>query len=158
MIDRASSFEDDRLKFRCGDFLSMEFDGWEFDSVISVATLHHLPLQTAVNRMSELVRPGGTLIIHDLRSESTLWEHFSSFVAGITNCFRRFFRTGRFFAKPALREAWLKHGATEAYLTMEQVRKLADSFSPAARVYKHWFWRYTLIWRKPRELQGGSYE
>jgi SAM-dependent methyltransferase len=155
MIARAKSLEDNsnRLGFRCGDFLNMQFAEPAFDAVITVATLHHLPLQVAVDRMIQLVRPGGTLIIHDLRSESNFPERVSSFMAGVANCFRRFFRTGNFLENAELRRAWLSHGASETYLTMAEVKKLAGSFSPAARVYKHWFWRYTIVWqRAPEEV------
>jgi len=156
MIVRAKALEDNSasLKFHCADFLTTQFEEPAFDSVISVATLHHLPLQTAVERMTELVRPGGTLIIHDLRAESNFMERISSVMAGVVNCFSRFHRTGQFMENAALRKAWLNHGGSETYLTMEQVKLLAASFSPAAKTYKHWFWRYTVVWQKPERWQA----
>ena len=150
MIARAKILEDDqgKLTFYCGNFLDLEFHPSSFDSVISVAALHHMPLEIAVQRMIELVRPGGTLIIHDLRSDSNALERMSSFFAGGLNCLRRFRRTGRFFGKPELRQAWIRHGSGETYLTMNEVRAFASSFTPPARAYKHWFWKYTIVWQK----------
>jgi 2-polyprenyl-3-methyl-5-hydroxy-6-metoxy-1,4-benzoquinol methylase len=46
-----------------------------FDSVVSNATLHHLPdTGTALRRLSQLVRPGGTLaIVGFTRTERRDW-------------------------------------------------------------------------------------
>jgi 2-polyprenyl-3-methyl-5-hydroxy-6-metoxy-1,4-benzoquinol methylase len=158
MIARAKNLEEDegKLTFCCGNFLNMEFPHSSFDSLISVAALHHMPLESAVRRMVELVRPGGTLIIHDLRSDSNVLERISTYFAGLLNCLRRFRRTGRFFAERELRQAWIKHGSSETYLTMNEVRALASSLAPAARAYKHWFWKYTIVWQKPQSCSERS--
>jgi 2-polyprenyl-3-methyl-5-hydroxy-6-metoxy-1,4-benzoquinol methylase len=136
----------ENLVFRCGNFLEMEFPESGFDCVISAATLHHMPMDVALERLIKLVRPGGTLVIHDLRCDSGLLDRASTTLAGAVNCVDRFIRSGRFFQVPALREAWARHGAVETYLSMSQVHALAKSFIPAAAVYRHWFWKYTLVW------------
>jgi SAM-dependent methyltransferase len=47
-----------------GDVLSYPLDRESFDAVVSNATLHQLPeARTALDRLSQLVRPGGTLAI-----------------------------------------------------------------------------------------------
>src|SRR5437870_2154881 len=86
-----------RLVFRCGNFLEMEFPQSGFDCVISAAAFHHMPTETAIQRMLELLRPGGTLVIHDLRSASGALNHACLTAAGIANCLERFVRTGRLF-------------------------------------------------------------
>ena len=150
MIARARFLENNSapLKFHCADFLQMDFEPQSFDSVVSVAALHHMPLQTAVSRMMELVKPGGTLVIQDLRSDENIADRLVSLLAGCLNCLRRLMKTGHLFPQKALRQAWLKHGANETYLTMTEVRELAMGLCPAARTYKHWFWRYTIVWQK----------
>ena len=60
--------------FICGDFLAGDFTAQQFDCVISAATLHHMPENMAVARMVELLRPGGRLVIHDIRSDVGLGE------------------------------------------------------------------------------------
>lgn len=151
MIARAKALEDvtGRLRFLCGNFLEIEFPNSTFDCVISAAALHHMPTETAVERMIRLVRPGGTLVIHDLRSAAGVLNRTSLAVAGVVNCVERLVRNGRLLQERALREAWAKHGAGETYLSMAQTRVLANSLLPSAVVYRHWFWMYTIVWHKP---------
>jgi 2-polyprenyl-3-methyl-5-hydroxy-6-metoxy-1,4-benzoquinol methylase len=136
--------------FRCGSFLEMEFPEGAFDCVISAAALHHMPMDVAVTRMAMLVRPGGTLIIHDLRSAEGTVERAELALAGVVNCLERFVRKGRLFEERALREAFAKHGADETYLSMSQVHALARRLLPSAIVYRHWFWKYTIVWQNDR--------
>ncbi|MDQ2921661.1 MAG: methyltransferase domain-containing protein, partial [Acidobacteriota bacterium] len=143
MIIRAKTLKGaaGKLKFLCGNFVEMEFPNSAFDCVISAAALHHMPTKTAVERMISLVRPGGTLVIHDLRSASGVLDRTLFAVAGVVNCVKRLIRTGRLLPERALREAWAKHGEGETYLSMTQVRALANSLLPSA-AYRHWFWKY----------------
>ena len=60
----------EHLTFLCGDFLERNFTAQQFDFVISAAALHHMPETAAVPRMVELLRPGGRLVIHDVRSNA----------------------------------------------------------------------------------------
>jgi len=152
MIAQARKLEDaaGRLEFRCGNFLEMEFPPSGFDCVISAAALHHMPVETAIQRMLKLLRPGGTLVIHDLRSASGALNRGCLTVAGIVSCLERFIRTGRLFQERALREAWVRHGARETYLAMNEVRALAKRLLPSATVYRHWFWMYTIVWKQQK--------
>src|SRR5258708_5916011 len=68
MIVRARTHGSDcpHVTFLCDDFLERDFAAQQFDCVISVAVLHHMPIDVAVPRMIELLRPGGRLVIHDI--------------------------------------------------------------------------------------------
>jgi SAM-dependent methyltransferase len=46
------------IEFVEADFLEHEFSAGSFDLVASVAALHHVPMQPALVRMAELLRPG----------------------------------------------------------------------------------------------------
>src|SRR5256885_16373127 len=119
-----------QLVFRCGNFLDLEFPGGGFDCIISSAALHHMPAERAIQRMLELLRPGGTLVIHDLRSSSGALDRACLAVAGAVNCVERFVRSGRFLPEPILREAWARHGTRETYLAMDEVHTLASHLLP----------------------------
>ena len=150
MIARASLMSDGAgtLVFKCGNFLEMEFPQRGFDCVISAAALHHMPIEPAVKRMVGLLRPGGTLVIHDLRSHSNVFDRACFLAGDAINCLERFVRSGRFFQERALREAWARHGASETYLSMKEVRALANNVLPSASVHRHWFWKYTIVWKE----------
>lgn len=53
----------DDVDYLLGDFLAHPFEPGSFDVVVSVATLHHMDANVALERMRELLRPGGTLAI-----------------------------------------------------------------------------------------------
>ena len=46
-----------------GDVLAPPFEPASFDLVTSVATLHHLDATAGLQRMAELLRPGGVLVV-----------------------------------------------------------------------------------------------
>lgn len=138
-----------RVTFLCCDFLEQDFVSRQFDCVITSATLHHVPEDIAVPRMVGLLRPGGRLVIHDLRSDTGMLDQVRSRVALAQVAFVRLVRTGRPRSPRAVREAWERHGAGETYLTLPEARALANRLLPGSRVFNHWLWRYTIAWDKP---------
>ena len=141
-----------KLTFLCGDFLERDFTAQQFDCVISAAALHHMPENVAVPRMVELLRPGGRLVIHDVRSNSGLGEGLMGNFALAQVCALRLWRTGRVRRPRAVREAWDRHCADETYLTHPEAKALAERFLPGAQVFHHWLWSYTIVWDKPRAV------
>jgi len=137
------------LMFLCGDFLHLNLNAQQFDFVISAATLHHMPEDVAVRRMVDLLRPGGRLVIHDIRSDAGLGEWVLTNFALAQVAALRLLRTGRLRSPRALREAWERHCADEKYLTQEEAQELAARLLPGARLFYHWLWSYTIIWDKP---------
>lgn len=150
MIARARLHRDaaGRLSFVVGDFLEHDFGPREFDCVISVAALHHMRLDDAVARMAGLLRPGGRLIVQDLRRDTRMPETIRAYAALAHLAIGRLVRTGRLRNPRALREAWARHVAGETYLSLDEARALADRLLPGARVFDHWLWRYTIVWDK----------
>jgi len=138
-----------RVSFLCADFLAHDFESSTFDCIVSAATLHHLPVEIAVSRMVALLRPGGRLVIHDLRSNTGLLDHVRSAAALAPVPMLRLGRTGRLRSPREVRDAWSRHGAGETYFTLAEAQALANRLLPGSRVYSHWLWRYTTVWDKP---------
>lgn len=92
-------------------------------------------------------------MVHDLRSAAGVLNRTSLAVAGVVNCVERLVSNGRLFQERALRDAWAKHGTGETYLSMTQVRALANGLLPSAAVHRHWFWMYTIVWHRPVAAQ-----
>lgn len=138
--------------FLCGDFLERNFTAQQFDCVISAAALHHMPEDVAVPRMAELLRPGGRLVIHDIRSDAGLGERILTNFALAQVAALRLLRTGRLRSPRAVREAWARHCADEKYLTLREAEALAARLLPGARLFYHWLWSYTIVWDKPRTV------
>ena len=149
MIERASARTAHQVEFRCGNFFELDLTPESFDCVYSAATLHHMPTDIALTRMSTLLAPGGRLIVHDLLQNTHITQHVCAGFAFLEQAARRFAQSGRVRDSKPAREAWRQHGEGEVYLTREQVRALAERLFPGALVRYHWLWRYTLIWDKP---------
>lgn len=149
MILRArTESEITNVTFIEGDFMTLDFDR-QFDCVISAAALHHMLYQQAIPRMRELVRPGGRLIVHDLRRDASIKDFVFSSAAFGAITLERFVSTGRLRQPKPVREAWERHGASEKYLSIEEAKDLARANLVGAEVKYHWLWRYTIVWEKP---------
>jgi SAM-dependent methyltransferase len=79
---RASSWPagkclDGQVEFVCGDFLTHPFPPASFGLITCVAALHHMDAADALARMSQLLAPGGSLVIVGLarsRPPDLLWD------------------------------------------------------------------------------------
>ena len=57
----------------CGDFMAtQDFAPESFDAITCVACLHHMPLETALIRMAELLRPDSILLVVGLSANRTI--------------------------------------------------------------------------------------
>jgi SAM-dependent methyltransferase len=132
-----------------GDFLELDLGERRFDCIVSAAALHHMPAAPALRRMCGLLRPGGRLVIHDLRRDSSAMDVVRSYSALARVLLTRLVHTGRIRQPKRVRQAWGRHGAREEYLSLAEAEALASRELPGAIVQYHWLWRYTLVWDKP---------
>lgn len=121
------------------------------DVVASVATLHHIPLAEMFGRVREALRPGGVFLALDVTYERTALGAMRSAVAFPLNMAGRLATTGRLRPTPEARAAWDAHARSDRFPKVAEVRRVAASLLPGARVRQHLFWRYSLVWRKPGE-------
>jgi len=133
-------FPDANVAWRRADVLTHPFPPASFDAVVSNATLHHFPdCKAALHRLSELVRPGGTLAIVGFpRTELRDWPWAAiAFVAlGVVNRVRR---------------KW-EHTAPQIWPpadTMRQLRGNVSEVLPGARLSRLLLGRYLIIWHAP---------
>ncbi len=134
---------------RVADFAREALPGESFDCVASIATLHHLPVRSTLERMAALLRPGGVLLVLDLYRAATLSDRLCDVVAVPLDVGFSLARRGRLRPPREVREAWRAHARTDVYPTLAEVRGVAGELLPGARVRRHLFWRYSLVWRKP---------
>jgi 2-polyprenyl-3-methyl-5-hydroxy-6-metoxy-1,4-benzoquinol methylase len=142
------SSDDPRIEFVCRDFAVHSAESEVYDCVVSVATLHHLPAAATLARMKSMVRPGGLLLIHDVRSLAGIGDGVLSGLAAAFNGDAVWWVRHRLRQNQALRDAWRDHGQGERYLTMGEVRVLCKTMLPGATSYRHPLWRYTIVWTK----------
>jgi SAM-dependent methyltransferase len=149
MIERArAACRSAGATFVEGDFLTFMFDG-RFDCIVTAAALHHMPLEATVARMVGLLKPGGKLIIHDMRRDDGIVDSLRAYAALAHQVLVRLLRTGRLRPARHVRAAWIRHGQDEHYLSFAEAEQAARDLLPGARVYYHSMWRYTIAWDKP---------
>ncbi len=138
-----------RVEFVCGDSLEQRLPSAHFDAVVSVATLHHLPAAPALSRMAALVRPGGVLVVHDLRAPSGPSDWIRSGCSALGNGDAVWWLVHALHERRAVRAAWRAHGSGERYLSLPEIRALYPALLPGARLHRHPLWRYTAVWTRP---------
>jgi SAM-dependent methyltransferase len=125
-----------------------------YDAIVSMSTLHHLPLAPALQRLATALRPGGVLAAvalprTDLRRELPV-ELLSSAYHLVIGAGLAAFGDHR---GPALRRS-PDHNVMpvrDPELTIRQVRQEAVSVLSGVRVHRLLLWRYLLVWYRPVE-------
>lgn len=135
------------IDFQVADALAWEFPPEQFDCIVSITTLHHLPMEQMLIKMKAALAPNGTLIVLDLFQES-LSDMFTIMLAIPVNFVLKYLKTGRVRQPQAVREAWAEHGKHDTYMSLSQLRQICKTILPGAQVKKHLLWRYSLIWKK----------
>jgi 2-polyprenyl-3-methyl-5-hydroxy-6-metoxy-1,4-benzoquinol methylase len=140
-IARATSSPDVRqnISFINGDVLTHPLQRNSFDFLVAVVTLHHLPLRSALQAFSDLLRPGGVLAIVGLYRNATLTDHSVSATALPISWVIRLL----------LGEEQVGAPTREPSETLRRIRQESASVLPGAVLRRQFFFRYTMIWRKP---------
>lgn len=119
-----------------------------FDVVICVNVLHHVPIASAVARLTELVAPGGLLLIQDVVARPGLRYLPMNLAGAITRVLRRIARRAAPDTRE-LREAYRAHGHGEEYLTPQDADTAYQKLLPGTRITHHLEWRYSAAWSRP---------
>jgi SAM-dependent methyltransferase len=133
------------LKFEIADVMAIDLPSESFDCIVSVSTLHHLPMEQALLRLRDALAPGGVLGIVDLVRATGVRDRMIDLLAApmiAASFLRRRMR-------PELRRAWDDHGRGDVYPTFAQVRQLCDKILPGAAARQLVRWRYSILWTKP---------
>ena len=148
-VARSRSTQFENLEFQLADAMAWSFPQSHFDFICSIATLHHLPQRELIVKIKDALKPGGVFVVLDLVESSTLAERMVDvFALGLSGGLR-LIHNGRLKPPSEVRKAWEQHGKHDHYLTVRQVRALADEILPGSSVKRCLLWRYTLVYRKP---------
>jgi SAM-dependent methyltransferase len=126
----------------------------EYDAIVSLTALHHMPLDEVLPRLASALRPGGVLAVVALPRGDVLRELPAELTAAIGH---RLFGVAFAALRAAGRGGWYaiqpSHAAMpvvlEPLLTTRDVREQALALLPGASVRRLVFWRYFLLWHKP---------
>ena len=149
-IAKERSQEYPNITYHVGDVMALDLPAEHYDCIVSIATLHHLPFQATLLKLKSALKAAGTLLILDLFEHEGIGDTLRSAVALPPNILLRLVKNGRLRESPAVREAWAEHGKTDTYLPLSQIRRECLPILPGALIRKHLFWRYSIVWKKPR--------
>jgi SAM-dependent methyltransferase len=130
------------VTFINGDVLTHPLERNSFDFLVAVATLHHLPLRKALERFSDLLRPGGVLLIVGLYRIITPTDYALSAAALPISWVIRLLRGEEQVGAPTRDPAE----------TLRSIRQETASALPGAVLRRQFFFRYTIAWRKPGNI------
>ncbi|MFO0944847.1 MAG: methyltransferase domain-containing protein [Planctomycetota bacterium] len=136
------------IDYQVADILEYPMKPEQFDCIASIATLHHLSLPEILPRLKSSLRQGGILLILDLYRAEGLWQQGTAAAAFPANLLLRLMHRGELRPAAEVRAAWDEHGKTDHYPTTAEVRQVAASLLPHAKVTRHFLWRYSLVWKK----------
>lgn len=151
MIERArqrlASVEN--VELRVKDVLAWEIPPGSFDCIVSITTLHHLPMGEMLQRMKQGLRPGGVLLVLDVVAGRGPRDISLAGIAFPLNRLLGLLHNGRLRPPPEVRAAWDEHGKTDRYLKLGEVRSFCREILPGARIRRYLFFRYSIAWKKP---------
>jgi 2-polyprenyl-3-methyl-5-hydroxy-6-metoxy-1,4-benzoquinol methylase len=131
------------ISYLKADFLAADLPQADYDVIVSIATLHHMDIEAALEKMKLLLRPSGKLLILGLYKEKNLIDYAYSVISIPLNfVYLKWHRAST--AKPTMAAP-----TRPAQLPLKQIRKVAEAVIPGFRLQRHLFWRYSLIWQKP---------
>jgi SAM-dependent methyltransferase len=131
----------DHVRFHLGGFLNYPFCNSHYDFICMISSLHHMDLEKAIAKATQLLRTGGVIIILGCYRESGLIDFIYSFVAIPANIMYSLFRGTK-------KEGAIEMVTAPATSTISQIRKEMDRLLPGHAFRRHLFWRYSVEWRK----------
>jgi SAM-dependent methyltransferase len=144
MVARARAVVPPNVRVHEADVLTWE-PPHAYDAVVSVAALHHLPLEPALERLGSWLRPGGVLAAVALPKVDLPREAGVELVSAVGH---RVIGLGR-------RQREQRWTATDGMpvhdgeLTVREVRQRAAAVLPGVEVRRLRYWRYLLVWGEP---------
>jgi len=135
------------IEYQIADVLAFDFSGEQFDCIVSIATLHHLPLEEILQKLKSTLIPNGILLVLDLYETEGIRDWMMNILAVPVHTILKLKHTGRMGEAREVRAAWAAHGANDTYLPVSEVRRICGNLLPGAIVRKHLLWRYSLVWK-----------
>ncbi|MEM6754370.1 MAG: class I SAM-dependent methyltransferase [Cyanobacteria bacterium P01_C01_bin.38] len=136
------------IDFQFADVLQWDFPPEKFDAIVSIATVHHLPIEKLLPNLKAALKPGGKLIILDLLEHENLVDKLTDFIAVPLNWFFQTTKNRNITISPEAVQAMKEHLRTDKYFTLSQAKGIYQSSLIKAKIRKHLFWRYSVVWKK----------
>lgn len=147
-IARQRSKSYPNIDYRVANILEWKIPTEKFDAIVSIATLHHVSEEKLLPKLTLGLKPGGKLVVLDLLKLKTIQDSWSDLIAVPLN---RWFLLKNRPPKPSPEAvaAMQEHLLTDEFLTLSGVKQIYPNQLRGAKIRKHLFWRYSVVWEKP---------
>lgn len=147
-IARERSADFPQINYVQADVMSYPLPDAAYDCIASIATLHHLDLNTILPKLKAALKPGGVLLVLDLYRGATTGDLLQNIVSIPYHLVLQRLNGSRAPQSAEASAAWDAHGTTDIYPTIAEVRRACAPVLPNAQVTRHLLWRYSLVWTK----------
>jgi hypothetical protein len=126
----------------------MRLPAGRYDVISCLASLHHLPFAT-VAALRQALAPGGVLLVLGCYRQRTAADHAVALAAAPVNLAARLAVAAAERARG--RAPGPRPPIRPAAMPLGQVREEAARLLPGCTVRRLLFWRYLLVFRRPRD-------
>lgn len=139
------------IEFVITDVNVWEFPREHFDCIVSITTLHHMPLEPILIKIKDALKPGGILLVGDFYERQIVEKYVNKIFKMVKKSRRKLRKSNQRKNSNFIRGA-MGHDANEKYLSIKEVRRICDSLLQGATVVKHSQSNahfYSILWKKP---------
>lgn len=135
----------EHVEVRRLDVMAEDLPPASFDAVVGVAVLHHLgPVRPALERLSALVAPGGTLALVGLARSRTGYDLAHDAVGAVLSGWLAWRRGGQLAVTAPIQDP---------RDTYTDVLRTATLLLPDVRYRRHAMFRWSLVWVRPDDWE-----
>lgn len=136
------------IQYIVKDFDEINEDA-KYDCIVSIATFHHLDMETALPKINRLLNENGVLIILDLYDRKGAIDFILDLAAAPANLILKRVKNGKMGENLEEIEAWKEHSKIDNYMTYKSLKNIYNKhFGKDVRIRRLLFWRYVMIYRK----------
>ncbi|WBP90427.1 class I SAM-dependent methyltransferase [Kitasatospora cathayae] len=135
-----------RIRYRQADLTTLELPPGHYDFISSLASLHHLPLDTLA-RLRDALAPGGVLVVLGCYRETTAGDRLLSLAAVPVNAV---FRLAVYLRERGAPPSRVQAPVTMPKTSLPEIRAYAAQHLPGFRLRRLLFWRYLLAYHRSR--------
>lgn len=138
---------EENIQYSIQDFETLD-EEVKYDFIVSIATFHHLNLETALPKIKRLLKKNGKLIVLDLYEREGFIDRFLDFIAVPFNYVLKILKNGRSNDTESA-EAWMEHSHLDEYMTYKELTKRYHKhLSQNIKIKRLLFWRYVMVYKK----------
>ncbi|AOT72514.1 class I SAM-dependent methyltransferase [Geosporobacter ferrireducens] len=138
----------ENIKYVLQDFDNLD-DHLQYDCIVSIATFHHLSLDTALPKIKGMLKPGGILIVLDLYERRGILDLLLDVIAVPTNLIiKRIMNSSRRINREEI-DAWNEHSRLDKYMTIKDIKRIYCRYlGEKVRIRRLVYWRYLAVYKK----------